>query len=108
MAARKTSARKSSGRPDRHSVVASVERDLAEIAKRDQALADSALAASVRALAREIDDPDNSATSKSMCARALLDTLDRLRELVPDEGEADGVDDLTARRDARRSGSTAA
>jgi hypothetical protein len=35
-----------------------------------------ALAASARVLAKELDSSRNSATSKSMCARALQDTLD--------------------------------
>ena len=63
------------------------------------------LAMAALALAREIDSPTNSATSKSMCARSLLDTLDRLRELTPPAQEADGLDDLARRRMARRAGS---
>lgn len=60
------------------------------------------------ALARELDDPDNSATSKSMCANSLRDTLDRMRELLPAEEEADALDDLAARRTARLAGGSAA
>jgi hypothetical protein len=82
-------------------VLAAVERDLKEFAKRDKALADSTLAASARALAAELDDPENSATSKSMCARVLLDTLDRLRELLPEQEEKDRLDELSSRRTAR-------
>ena len=67
----------------------------------------SGLAMAALALAREIDAPTNSATSKSMCARSLLDTLDRLRELTPPAQEADGLDDLARRRLARRAGSAA-
>lgn len=64
-------------------------------------LADSALAASSLALARAIDGP-SSPTAKSMCAKALLETLDRLRSLIPTDEEADELDELAARRDARR------
>jgi hypothetical protein len=58
-----------------------------------------ALAASALSLARELDDPRNSATSKSMCAKTLLEILDRLRALhrAPDE-----LDELRALRAARR------
>lgn len=82
------------------SVTAAVEADLSELAKRDPRLARSAQAASAIALAREMDD-NNSATSKSMCAKALNETMDRLRELAPPQKENDGVDDLAARRTKR-------
>lgn len=82
-------------------VEAAVRRDVAEIAKRDRKLATSGLAASAIALGREIDIEKNSATSKSMCARALAETLERLRALAPPAEEADGIDDLAARRTAR-------
>lgn len=88
-------------------VVASVKRDLAEIADRDPALAQSGLAATALSLAREMDG-DNSATSKSMCARSLADVLDRLRALAPEKKEANRVDDLAKQRDARRQRSAAA
>ena len=88
-------------------VVDAVRRDIAEIAKRDKALAQSGLAASALALDRELDDAGNSATSKSMCARALSETLDRLRELAPEPVEGDKLDELRARR-ASRSGRSAA
>ena len=67
-------------------------------------LATGGLAITALALAREIDSPTNSATSKSMCARSLLDTMDRLRALTPVDQEADGLDDLARRREARRAG----
>lgn len=79
-------------------VLAAVEGDLAEL---DAGLAGSALAATALALAREIDKPTNSATSKSMCARALAEMLDRLRELAPPDVVSDALDELTSRRDAR-------
>jgi hypothetical protein len=86
------------------SVGAAVERDL----KGMGAVADSALAATARALARELDDPGNSATSKSMCARALAETLDRLLALAPPKKEADKLDELNARRAKRRGAAAAA
>lgn len=89
-------------------MLASVERDLAAIATVAPELAQSALAATALALAREIDASDNSATSISMCAGQLRDTLDRLRELMPPKKETDGMDDLIARREARRAGNAAA
>jgi hypothetical protein len=78
-------------------VEAAVGRDLAKLGD----LRDSALAASALSLAREMDSP-NSATSKSMCARALMETLDRLRELAPEAEERDKVDELGDRRAKRR------
>lgn len=81
-------------------VESAVRRDLASIAARDKALAEGGLAASALALAREIDSATNSATSKSMCARALVETLNKLRELAPAKLEDDAIDDL--RRDVLR------
>lgn len=81
------------------SVVAAVERDLIALGPE---LADSSLAAAALALAKEIDSSGNSATSKSMCARALLETMDRLRALAPPQEAADKLDDLKQRRETRR------
>lgn len=81
-------------------VVSAVERDLADLAKRDNRLSESTLAMSALALAREMDS-DSSATSKSMCARALLETMDRLWELSPAEKEASPLDEIRARRESR-------
>jgi hypothetical protein len=86
------------------SVVKAVEHDIKALAKLKPELAKSALAASALALAAEIDKPSNSATSKSMCARALLDTLDRLRGLAPDGDQKDKLDELSTRRAARIAG----
>lgn len=82
-------------------VLAAVERDIAGIARRDKALAGSALAATARALAREMDDPDTSATAKSLCAKALRESLDRMVEQAPAE-RSDRVDELARRREQRR------
>lgn len=67
----------------------------------DPRLAGSALAATALVLAGELDDPDNSATSKSMVARALNETMGRLRELAPPVGEVNPLGDIRARRDRR-------
>lgn len=83
-------------------VVDGAERNVEAIRKRDEELAGSALAASAIALAREIEHPYNSATSKSMCAREMRDTLDRLRELAPEEEHADSLDELKQARERRR------
>ena len=83
-------------------VLEAVARDVAAIRERDEALADSALAAAAAALARELANPYNSATSKSMCAREMREHLDRLRELLPPREEGDEIDELAAAREARR------
>jgi len=86
------------------SVVDAVERDLSTIRRLSPDLADSGLAASALVLAAELDSPGNSATSKSMCARALIEALERLRELAPAGDEEDKLDELGARRAARIGG----
>jgi len=83
-------------------VIDATEAELETIAKRNPALADSALAASAVALAYEIQNPYNSATSKSMCARELRETMAKLRELAPEAEGEDGIDELGTRREARR------
>jgi hypothetical protein len=65
------------------------------------------LAAAAVALAREMDDPDNSATSKSMCGKALLETMKRLRELSPPAKKETPLDELSRQRAARRGGAAA-
>lgn len=80
------------------SVFAAVERDLALL---DKSLAESSLAASALTLAAEMDAPGNSATSKSMCAKALLETMDRLRKMAPAVAASDGLDELTSKREGR-------
>jgi hypothetical protein len=86
-------------------VFAATERDLAAIRSHAPEIADSALAATALSLAAEMD-ADNSATSKSMCARALADILQQLKALVPEEVKGDGIDEIAARR-AKRLGSAA-
>lgn len=84
-------------------VVGAVERDLEEIAGRDPLLAGSTLAMSALMLARELDSGANSATSKSMCAKVLVETMAKLHELAPPAVRKDGIDELKEKRDGRRS-----
>ena len=86
------------------SVVAAVKADLALYAKRLPGVDESTLAASALALASRMDDPDTTPTAVSNCARSLAETMDRLVALLPPELEGDELDDLTARRVARRAG----
>ncbi len=55
-------------------------------------------------LAGELDRPGNSATSRSMCARAFLEGWDRLRALAPADDEGDRLDELAGRRAVRLAG----
>lgn len=93
-------ARRGVAEPGVVTVVEAVQRDLDRLALSLPALAVSAEAATALALARELDSV-NSATSKSMCARALVETMERLRAMAPPAKEGDGVDELEARRAAR-------
>jgi hypothetical protein len=78
-------------------VAAAVRAELAALERRAPDLAASALAALALALAAEVDDPANSATSKAMCAGSLQKALDRLRELAPPADVADGISGLQER-----------
>ena len=84
-------------------VVDATELEIASLAKREASISDTALAAAAIALAYQIDNPFNSATSKSMCARELRETMAKLRELAPVGEEPDGIDQLAGRRANRRS-----
>jgi len=104
------------------SVVEAVTRDLELIRRSAPELADSAMAATALAMARELDDVlaeqecescghvqswtphPNSATSKSMCAKALLEVMQQLRQLAPPAKKETDLDKVRARRAARRSG----
>jgi hypothetical protein len=83
-------------------VETAVKADIALIAAADARLAASGLSASALALAREIDEPGNSATSKSMCAKALMDALDRLRELAPPQTKETELERARRERTERR------
>lgn len=93
-------------------VVAAVRRDLDALAQRGdegRALAIGAHAMTALALAKSIDHERTSPTARSMCSRALTETMQKLRELAPDEDEeGDGIDDLAERRQKRRARSAAA
>lgn len=80
------------------SVVEAVARDLERLGGD---VADSALAATALALAAEIDGA-NSATSKSMCARELRETMALLREQAPPAVVADRIDEVKSARERRR------
>lgn len=97
------------GRPPRRkapaapsTVVGALELELAVLAKRAPAVAGSALALSAVALARALDDTGVSATAKAACQRALRETIDRLHELAPAAPAGDRVDEISAKRKARR------
>ena len=87
--------------PELGDVEKAVRKDIEAFRRRDRDVADSGLAASALALARMIDDDENSATSRSMCARALREALDRLRELCPPADENDDLDELHGRAAAK-------
>jgi hypothetical protein len=74
---------------------------LSELEAMPENLRQSALAATALAMARELDDPENSATSKSMCAGKLIDATEKLRALVPDETEQTRLDEIAQRREQR-------
>ena len=97
--------RKSPGPAAAGEVAAAVAADLAQM---PADLAKSALAMGCLAMARLIDNPGHSATSQTMAFGRLQEAMDRLRELMPVDQEADQLDDLARRREARRAGSAAA
>ena len=66
-----------------------------------------ALAATAIALAREMDNPYNSATSKGQCAKALNETMEQIRAAGADAPTSDGLDEIAKAREQRRAGSAA-
>jgi hypothetical protein len=74
------------------SVFEAVETELRELE------ATGALAATALALAEELDKPKNGATSKSMCATALVKVMGEVRSLAPPK---ETKDELSRIRDAR-------
>jgi dissimilatory sulfite reductase (desulfoviridin) alpha/beta subunit len=86
------------GRPVEGDVYEAVKRDLAKL---PEEIRESGLAASALALAKELDGM-NSATSKAMCSKALIDTWAAIRELAPKEEKKDGLDELKERRRRRQ------
>ncbi len=61
----------------------------------------SALAAAALELARQLDNQDNSATSKSMCNGQLRENLRELRDGLPAKEERDGLDAIQGAQDER-------
>lgn len=90
--------------PGKATVRGAVERELKRLPKD---LADSGLAAAALALASDIDNSDTRPTARSMCNRELRENLERLRRMAPPREETDWLDELTARRDARRASASA-
>lgn len=71
-----------------------------DLGKLPSDLETGALAASALALARELDS-DSSATSKSMCAKAHLEILTKLRELAPPAQKKGKLYDINEGRSSR-------
>lgn len=84
----------------RDAVSALIER----LGKLEPTLPFSPEAALALALAERIDDESNSATSVSMNAGRLLDTLASVRALAPDEVKESPLDEIRARRDRKLGG----
>jgi hypothetical protein len=85
--------------PKPPTTVAGVESDLKALPSH---LARSGLAATALSLARQLDLDETSATAKAACARSLVQVQRELRALAPPRKEVDELDELTARREARR------
>lgn len=101
MAKTQTTVKKTRARTPADSVVAAVKRELRAIRRRDIDLSRSTLAMTAVALAKQLDNTAASATSKSMCAKALNETMAQLRERAPAEKAGDALDELTRRREER-------
>ena len=82
------------------SVVEAVERELERIKGLDERLSESPLAMMAVELARQLDG-ENSATSKSLCVKALKECLDALEARAPAERAKDGIDELKSRREEK-------
>ena len=80
------------------------ERTVRDLARLPADLRDSAEAGAALVLARGLDDDGFSLTSRAMAVKELRETMAALRELAPPAQEADGLDDLAARREQRRAG----
>lgn len=106
-AAKKAPARKRATKPPAaaryaaESVAAAVDRELKTFPK---SLRESVSAATARAMAREVDDPDNSATAKANCSRRVFEAMADLRlRTAQARGGGDRLDELRAGRANRRS-----
>ncbi len=79
------------------SVVEAVRADIEKLGAGGQG---SGLAATALALAAELD-ARNSATSKSMCAKSLIDVMRELRALAPPAESEDDLERARKRREDR-------
>jgi hypothetical protein len=61
----------------------------------------SAIAATALALARELDNRNNSATAKSMCAGKLIEAMEKLRAIAPAKPQPTALDEIAKRRERR-------
>ena len=82
--------------------VEAVEHQISDAAESTSSTSVAAVAATALAMAHELVNPFNSATSKSMCAARLLDALEKLRELAPPGEEDDRLDRVVQGREDRR------
>lgn len=78
------------------SVYSETQRELAEYTDVSPGLAALALA-----MAEAVDNVDNSATSRSMCAAKLIDALSKIQEAQPPKEKEDGLSELQQRRAKR-------
>jgi argininosuccinate synthase len=94
------------GQPESRSlVIQAVEHEIGALEERAAATGTEfreSYAAVAVEMALQLEHPFNSATSKSMCAKALNETMDKLHALAPTEQSGDGVDELQKKRDTRR------
>ena len=82
-------------------VIDSTRMELELLDQRRPGLASTARAAVAVSLAYELENPFNSATSKANCARELRELMGELMLSLPLEEQADAMDELAARRQAR-------
>lgn len=75
---------------------------LADLERWGPRVAGSALAAVAVSGAQALDDPTLKPTPRSMLLAQVRETLLKLAELAPEEEEADAVDEIARRREARR------
>lgn len=93
------------------SVREAVEREIEQIRRLDEDLADGVYAASALALADQMDSVNSKAVAVATAATELRQTMNTLRELMPEDDEKDFTDELRGRRDdriARHAGSAGA
>lgn len=82
-------------------VIDAIEREIESWRGLAPLVADSTYAATAVALAYEVEDPWNSATSKAYCAKELRETMTLLRAMLPVAEKKDGINELERRREER-------